>query len=101
MAVFYSTLLTKAETNAIYASIIASNVAAFFTPIGALAGLRWMNLLKKQDIIKGTIWLLSDTVLRSVSRLCFQGYLCLRYFLSNPIKHQKTLWFIDFEPEKG
>ena len=50
MAVFYSTLLTKAETNAIYASIIASNVAAFFTPIGALAGLRWMNLLKKQDI---------------------------------------------------
>ena len=50
MAVFYSTLLTKAETNAIYASIIASNVAAFFTPIGALVGLRWMNLLKKQDI---------------------------------------------------
>lgn len=50
MAVFYSTLLTKAETNAIYASIIASNVVAFFTPIGALAGLRWMNLLKKQDI---------------------------------------------------
>ena len=50
MAVFYSTLLTKAETNAIYASVIASNVAAFFTPIGALAGLRWMNLLKKQDI---------------------------------------------------
>ncbi len=49
-AVFYSTLLTGAQTNAIYASIIASNVAAFFTPIGALAGLRWRNLLKKQEI---------------------------------------------------
>ena len=49
-AVFYSTLLNGAEVNAIYASVIVSNVAAFFTPIGALAGLRWMNLLKKQDI---------------------------------------------------
>jgi len=49
-AVFYSTLLDGAEVNAIYASVIVSNVAAFFTPIGALAGLRWMNLLKKQDI---------------------------------------------------
>ncbi|MCM1130764.1 MAG: SLC13 family permease [Roseburia sp.] len=50
MSVFFSNLLTSAPSTAIYASIIASNIAAFITPIGALAGIMWMKLLKTYDI---------------------------------------------------
>ena len=34
----------------IYASIIASNIAAYITPIGALAGIMWMSLLKTYEV---------------------------------------------------
>lgn len=50
MSVLYSNLLISAESKAIYASIIASNIAAFITPLGALAGIMWMRLLKTFDI---------------------------------------------------
>jgi arsenical pump membrane protein len=35
---------------AIYASIIGSNIGAFLTPIGALAGIMFTNLLSKYEI---------------------------------------------------
>ena len=35
---------------AAYASIIGSNVGAFLTPIGALAGIMWSNILKEQKV---------------------------------------------------
>lgn len=35
---------------AIYASIVGSNIGAFLTPIGALAGIMFTSLLKKQDV---------------------------------------------------
>lgn len=50
MSVLYSTLLTATNSSAIYASIIASNIAAFITPLGALAGIMWMRLLKTYNI---------------------------------------------------
>ncbi|MDE7105943.1 MAG: hypothetical protein K2O22_02125 [Anaeroplasmataceae bacterium] len=50
MSVLFSNLLTHAPSTAIYASVIASNIAAFITPIGALAGIMWMKLLKTYDI---------------------------------------------------
>lgn len=34
----------------IYASIIASNIAAYITPVGALAGIMWMSLLKTYNV---------------------------------------------------
>lgn len=34
----------------IFATIIGSNVSAFFTPIGALAGIMWMGILKRNNI---------------------------------------------------
>lgn len=34
----------------IYATIIGSNLGAFITPIGALAGIMWMNILKRQNV---------------------------------------------------
>lgn len=50
MSVFFSNLLIDAPINAVYASIIASNISAFITPIGALAGIMWMSLLKNYDV---------------------------------------------------
>lgn len=35
---------------AIYASIAGSNIGAFVTPIGALAGIMWLNILKNNQI---------------------------------------------------
>ena len=34
----------------IYASVIASNIAAYITPVGALAGIMWMSLLKTYEV---------------------------------------------------
>lgn len=34
----------------IYSSIIASNIGAYFTPIGALAGIMWMGILTKTGL---------------------------------------------------
>ena len=54
MSVLFSGItanLAGAEQEAaLYASIIGSNLGAFFTPIGALAGIMWMQLLKVHDI---------------------------------------------------
>ncbi|WIF88610.1 SLC13 family permease [Acholeplasma laidlawii] len=44
-------LLPQEELNrAIYSSIIGSNIGAYLTPIGALAGMMWMRILKKEEI---------------------------------------------------
>ncbi len=54
MSVLYSTLpMMNSNTEnlkAIYATIIGSNIGAFLTPIGALAGIMFTGLLKKQNI---------------------------------------------------
>lgn len=49
MSVLYSNIITT-NIQSIYASIIASNIAAFITPIGALAGIMWMSLLKTYSV---------------------------------------------------
>ncbi|HJJ45225.1 MAG TPA: ArsB/NhaD family transporter, partial [Methanocorpusculum sp.] len=35
---------------ALYASVLGSNLCAVFTPVGALAGLMWMGILKKTEV---------------------------------------------------
>ncbi|MDD4388975.1 MAG: ArsB/NhaD family transporter, partial [Bacilli bacterium] len=35
---------------AVFSAIAGSNIGAYFTPIGALAGLMWMSILKKEKI---------------------------------------------------
>lgn len=53
MSILYSTLPTFNGVeyyNAIYASIIGSNIGAFLTPIGALAGIMFTSLLKEHDV---------------------------------------------------
>ncbi|MFA5341368.1 MAG: ArsB/NhaD family transporter, partial [Clostridia bacterium] len=34
----------------VYGSIIGSNIGAFLTPVGALAGIMWTSILKKHEI---------------------------------------------------
>ena len=53
MSVFFTEVIragNEALYPAVYATILSSNVAAVFTPIGALAGGMWMGLLKQNDI---------------------------------------------------
>ena len=53
MSVLFAPILTDVnnyQLPAIYATIIGSNIGAYLTPIGALAGIMWMSLLKKYDV---------------------------------------------------
>ncbi len=55
MSLWFANLITTiepghAQIQAIYASIIGSNLGALLTPIGALAGLMWMSILKEKQV---------------------------------------------------
>ena len=54
MSVLYSSVTSYASsivtTEAVYASIVGSNLGAFLTPMGALAGMMWMGLLKSHGV---------------------------------------------------
>lgn len=54
MSVTYTNIISGLKGSslslAIYSSIIGSNIGAFITPLGALAGIMWMNILKKNEI---------------------------------------------------
>lgn len=54
MSVLYSSICNFTSENirlrAIYSSIIGSNIGAFLSPLGALAGIMWLSILKKYDV---------------------------------------------------
>ena len=54
MSVLFSEITAHAPqaafAPALYSAVIGSNLGAFFTPMGALAGMMWMQLLKAQGI---------------------------------------------------
>ncbi len=50
MSVLFSSILEDRSELAIYSTIIGSNIGAYLTPIGALAGIMWMSILKKYDV---------------------------------------------------
>ena len=54
MSVLFSAILTAEghtmSAAAVYATIIGSNVGAFLTPIGALAGIMWSTMLKERGV---------------------------------------------------
>ncbi len=47
---FGSILETTNDIKLIYSTIIGSNIGAILTPVGALAGIMWMNLLKNNNV---------------------------------------------------
>lgn len=57
MSVMYANIITYVPISnanqiyqAIYSSIIGSNIGAYLSPIGALAGIMWMRMLKHENI---------------------------------------------------
>ncbi len=54
MSVLFANLVSASDTTiqlkALYASVIGSNIGAYLTPIGALAGIMWMSILKKHEV---------------------------------------------------
>lgn len=54
MSVLYESIISNADATiqvkALYAAVIGSNLGAFLTPIGALAGIMWMSILKKYEV---------------------------------------------------
>lgn len=48
MSVLFSKITVSAKS--VYATIVGSNLGAIFTPVGALAGIMWCNLLKKHEL---------------------------------------------------
>ena len=52
MSVLFSSVVTAggASRGALLAAVIGSNVGAFLTPMGALAGIMWMAMLKDQGV---------------------------------------------------
>ena len=54
MSVLFSNIINISETTlqhqAIYSTIIGSNLGAFLTPVGALAGIMFTDLVHKQEI---------------------------------------------------
>ena len=59
MSVLYGSVLSSpvfaaAESlKGVYAAIIGSNLCAYFTPLGALAGIMWLSILKKEGVNVG------------------------------------------------
>ena len=82
MSVFYSTLLLegKAGQEAIYATILSSNLAAILSPVGALAGMMWMSMLKEKKVSYSFFRFLGYGILISVPSL-FLSFLGLHLVL--------------------
>ncbi|MBQ6894308.1 MAG: hypothetical protein IJN40_02290, partial [Clostridia bacterium] len=57
MSVLYSSILANSPSNlsAVYATVVGSNLGACLTPIGALAGIMWVSILKEHGLKFGYI----------------------------------------------
>ena len=53
MSVLFSTFASSGGLSAVYATVIGSNVGAFLTPVGALAGIMFTDLIRKQGVKYG------------------------------------------------
>ena len=51
MSVLFSSVLQEgASSAAVYATIVGSNLGAILTPVGALAGIMWSNILRRNEV---------------------------------------------------
>ncbi len=77
MSVLFEKIISQNSLPAVYGSIIGSNIGAFLTPVGALAGIMWSKILTKYGIempfrkfvFYGVI-IAIPTLLASVGTLC-------------------------------
>ena len=74
MTIAYGSILAHTTNmNYIYMSVIGSNLGALLTPVGALAGIMWVRMLKENDIkynfltfMKNGAIILSPTILMTI-----------------------------------
>lgn len=64
--------------SAVYSTVVGSNIGAFLTPIGALAGIMWSSILKEHglkfgyvDFLKMGIFIALPTVIATLGVLYF------------------------------
>lgn len=73
MSVLFSSIVSLLQGSlsiqAVFSTIIGSNLGAFFTPIGALAGIMWTNILSKHDVKFGYLSFLKIGVLIALPTL--------------------------------
>lgn len=50
MSVLFGAVLSNASEGALFATVIGSNMGALLTSVGALAGIMWSKMLKKENI---------------------------------------------------
>ena len=50
MSVLYSSILENKSELSTFSTIIGSNIGAYLSPIGALAGIMWMSILKRYSV---------------------------------------------------
>lgn len=50
MSVLFGAVTSGGSLQGIYAAIIGSNIGAFFTPVGALAGIMWFSVLRRFQV---------------------------------------------------
>jgi len=54
MSVLYTSICSNVapsmQSAAVYSSIVGSNIGAFISPLGALAGIMWLSILKKHEV---------------------------------------------------
>lgn len=50
MSVLFEKIISSTSLPAVYGTVIGSNVGAFITPVGALAGIMWSKILSKHQI---------------------------------------------------
>lgn len=67
MSVLFSKILdVNASSGQIFATIVGSNLGAFITPVGALAGIMWSNLLKQNRVKLSTLRFIAMGILIGV-----------------------------------
>lgn len=77
MSVLYGSILqsshfaANAYLGGVYAAIIGSNIGAYFTPVGALAGLMWMSILKIYDVKISFKEFIKFGAIIAIPTLCF------------------------------
>ena len=70
MSVFYSSIIPENDLGALFSTIIGSNIGAFLTPIGALAGIMWLSILKKYEIKYSFLSFIKYGVIVVIPTLC-------------------------------
>ena len=78
MSVLFSSILQEgASSSAIYGAIIGSNLGAILTPVGALAGIMWSNILRRCDVKYGFLSFIKYGMIIGVPALIISALLIL------------------------